>query len=79
MTELRAKMRGKVHGLDPKGKRQTRCGRSVGNIIEEGGTGDPVIMESGGNNILVSLGVDLVGVTCHWCRWGRNNVRIPSY
>lgn len=71
MSELRAKHRGKVHIIDKKGMRLTRCGRSLGHVVDEGGTGDPVIMESSGAYILVKLDDDMAGVTCHPCRWGR--------
>lgn len=78
MSILRSRMRGKVHLLDATGKRVTKCGRSLGALIEEGGTGDPVVFESADIRILVKLdGLD--GVTCHHCRWGRDNRALPRY
>jgi hypothetical protein len=80
MSALRAKLKGKVHSINPKGKRMTRCGWSLGNIVEDGEGEDPAIFEREGSHILVKMSLDLAGVSCHPCRWGRDsNARVKSY
>lgn len=78
MSALRAKLKGRVHVLSKEGNRNTRCGRGLGYIVEEGGTGDPVIFDANGSYLLVMIGPELTGVTCHPCRWGSGNKQIKD-